>query len=134
MRTKLSTLQPQVSTLALAHIGALPEPLPSGTRLTTLRYTPNYAGMPFNGSLVIATYCVPTRPGWVRPLANVLVDREATLGSTLSERALGIFMGGWTPYWLGHVLSSIVLHQVRLVVRARARPLLCCASPGQGQV
>jgi hypothetical protein len=26
-------------------------------------YTPDYAGMPFNGSLVIATYCVPTAPG-----------------------------------------------------------------------
>jgi len=76
-----------------------------------VKYTPDYAAMPFNGSLVIATYCVPTRPGWVRPLANVLVDREAALGSTLSERALRLFMGGWTPYWLGHVLSSVVLHQ-----------------------
>lgn len=76
-----------------------------------VKYTPRYAGMPFNGSLVLATYCVPTRPGWVRPLANVLVDRDAQLGDTLAERALGIFFSRWTPTWLGHVLSSIVLHQ-----------------------
>ena len=38
-----------------------------------VKYAPDYAAMPFGGSLVIATYCVPTRPGWVRPLANVAV-------------------------------------------------------------
>lgn len=76
-----------------------------------VKYSPNYAGMPFNGSLVLATYCVPTRPGWVRPLANVLVDSEAVLGDTLAERALAIFMSGATPDWLGHILSSAVLHQ-----------------------
>ena len=26
-----------------------------------VKYTPDYAGMPFGGNLVIATYCVPTR-------------------------------------------------------------------------
>ena len=76
-----------------------------------VKYAPNYAAMPFNGSLVIATYCVPTRPGWVRPLANVLLDREAVLGWTLAERALSIFMYSATPIWVGHILSSVVLHQ-----------------------
>ena len=76
-----------------------------------VKYMPDYAGMPFDGKVVIATYCVPTKPGWVRPLANVLVDRERELGNTLAERALGLFMGGLTPSWLGHVLSSVVLHQ-----------------------
>mmetsp|Transcript_41397 Transcript_41397/g.65591 ORF Transcript_41397/g.65591 Transcript_41397/m.65591 type:complete len:227 (-) Transcript_41397:114-794(-) len=72
---------------------------------------PNYAGMPFNGSLVIATYCVPTRPGWVRPLANVFVDQEYKLGNTIAERALGFFMADLLPAWVGHVASSFVLHQ-----------------------
>ena len=52
-----------------------------------VKYTPDYAGMPFGGNLVIATYCVPTRPGWVRPLANVLVDREAKLGGAPRRRS-----------------------------------------------
>ena len=76
-----------------------------------VKYAPNYSAMPFDGSLVIATYCVPTRPGWVRPLANVLLDKEAVLGWTLAERALGVFMNFATPKWLGHILSSVVLHQ-----------------------
>ena len=76
-----------------------------------VKYAPNYSAMPFGESLVIATYCVPTRPGWVRPLANVLLDKEATLGNTLAERALSIFMNFATPKWLGHILASIVLHQ-----------------------
>jgi phenylpropionate dioxygenase-like ring-hydroxylating dioxygenase large terminal subunit len=76
-----------------------------------VKYIPDYPGMPFNGSLVLATYCVPTRPGWVRPLANVLNDRGYTSGGTLAERALQIFMAGTLPDWLGHQLSSIVLHQ-----------------------
>ena len=76
-----------------------------------VKYVPDYSGMPFGGSLVLATYCVPTRPGWVRPLATVLHDREHELGSTLAERALGVFMAGVLPTWLGHVLSSVVLHQ-----------------------
>ena len=76
-----------------------------------VKYMPDFAAMPFEGTLVIATYCVPTRPGWVRPLANVLHDRDHVLGSTLAERALGVFMAGVLPTWLGHVLSSVVLHQ-----------------------
>ena len=76
-----------------------------------VKYVPNYGGMPFNGSLVLATYCVPTKPGWVRPLATVLNDRDYELGGTLAERALGVFMAGLLPAWLGHVLSSVVLHQ-----------------------
>ena len=44
-----------------------------------VKYAPNFDAMPFGESLVIATYCVPTRPGWVRPLANVLLDSEAHL-------------------------------------------------------
>jgi phenylpropionate dioxygenase-like ring-hydroxylating dioxygenase large terminal subunit len=41
-----------------------------------VKYVPNYSAMPFNGALVIATYCVPIKPGWVRPLANVLLDDQ----------------------------------------------------------
>ena len=76
-----------------------------------VKYAPDYGAMPFGGSLVIATYCVPTKPGWVRPLANVLLDREQPLGWTLAERALSVFMNFATPKWLGHVLASVVLHQ-----------------------
>ena len=47
----------------------------------------------------------------MRPLANVLLDDEATLGSTLAERALAIFINYPLPPWVGHVLSSVVLHQ-----------------------
>ncbi|KAL1510910.1 hypothetical protein AB1Y20_005739 [Prymnesium parvum] len=76
-----------------------------------VKYTPDYAGMPFNGSLVLATYCVPTRPGWVRPLANVIADKAHVSRGTLAERALALFMAGWLPAWVGHVGSSVVLHQ-----------------------
>lgn len=76
-----------------------------------VKYAPDYGAMPFGGSLVIATYCVPTKPGWVRPLANVLLDKEQPLGWTLAERALSVFMNFATPKWLGHVLASVVLHQ-----------------------
>lgn len=74
-------------------------------------YKPDYQAMPFGGGLVIATYCVPTRPGWVRPLANVINDASHPSSGTIAEFALGIFMAGLTPSWLGHILSSIVLHQ-----------------------
>lgn len=76
-----------------------------------VKYSPDYSGMPFKGTLVIATYLVPTRPGWVRPLANVLLDREKKLGNTIAERALSIFVSGATPDWFGHIASSVVLHQ-----------------------
>jgi phenylpropionate dioxygenase-like ring-hydroxylating dioxygenase large terminal subunit len=76
-----------------------------------VKYAPDWDGMPFGGNLVIATYCVPTKPGWVRPLANVLVDNDREGRGTLAERALGIFFSPLTPKWLGHVLASIVLHQ-----------------------
>ena len=62
----------------------------------------------FEGALVIATYCVPTRPGWVRPLANVLLDNEATMGLTLAEQALSVFVNYPLPPWVGHILSSVV--------------------------
>mmetsp|Transcript_120657 Transcript_120657/g.219395 ORF Transcript_120657/g.219395 Transcript_120657/m.219395 type:complete len:512 (+) Transcript_120657:100-1635(+) len=76
-----------------------------------VKYTPDYAGMPFKGALVIATYLVPTRPGWVRPLANVLYDKDRKLGNTIAERALRLFIAGLTPDWAGHIGSSVVLHQ-----------------------
>lgn len=76
-----------------------------------VKYRPNYKAMPFEGNLILATYCVPTAPGKVRPLANVLRKRDAPFGNTLSERALSLFMGPLTPTWFGHIASSIVLHQ-----------------------
>jgi hypothetical protein len=76
-----------------------------------VKYMPDYPGMPFKGSLVLATYCVPTKPGWVRPLATVIHDSSRPLGGTLAERALGLFMSGLLPTWIGHILSSFVLHQ-----------------------
>lgn len=75
-------------------------------------FRPDNHQMPFNGSLAIGTYCVPTAPGKVRPLAVVAHDpRRQGQGGTLAERALAVFMSPWTPAWLGHVLSSVVLHQ-----------------------
>jgi len=66
--------------------------------------------------MTIATYCVPTRPGWVRPLATVIVrDRPPfwwlQKDVKIAEVVLEIFMNPSTPAWVGHVLSSIVLHQ-----------------------
>jgi len=81
-----------------------------------VKYRPNFPAMPFQKKLLLATYCVPTKPGWVRPLANVLVRKsknndEDEMPDTLAKRALDIFMGPFTPTWFGHIASSIVLHQ-----------------------
>lgn len=76
-----------------------------------VKYAPDYAAMPFGGGLVLATYCVPTAPGRVRPLATVLRREGLPVGSTLAERALFAFMGPLTPAWVGHLASSVVLHQ-----------------------
>jgi len=81
-----------------------------------VKYRPDYHAMPFEKDLLIATYCVPTKPGWVRPLATVLVRKSTSETSLfaptpLSKRALDVFMMPFTPTWLGHILSSIVLHQ-----------------------
>jgi len=80
-----------------------------------VKYRPDYSAMPFEKNLLIATYCVPTKPGWVRPLATVLVrkpeDNDNNVPVTLSKRALDIFMGPFTPTWFGHIAASIVLHQ-----------------------
>ena len=51
------------------------------------------------------------RDGEGATLAVVLSDRDKRLGNTLSERALSIFMAGLLPKWLGHIGSSVVLHQ-----------------------
>lgn len=81
-----------------------------------VRYTPDNPSMPFGGKMIIATYCVPTRPGWVRPLATVLIQERPPFwwlqnNVKLSEYVLEVFMNPLTPAWLGHILSSIVLHQ-----------------------
>ncbi len=81
-----------------------------------VRYTPDNPSMPFGGKMTIATYCVPTRPGWVRPLATVVMKERPPFwwiqeNVQLSEFALEIFMNPLTPVWMGHILSSIVLHQ-----------------------
>jgi phenylpropionate dioxygenase-like ring-hydroxylating dioxygenase large terminal subunit len=81
-----------------------------------VRYTPDNPSMPFGGKMTIATYCVPTRPGWVRPLATVVMKERPSFWwmqerVQLSEFVLEIFMNPLTPVWLGHTLSSIVLHQ-----------------------
>eukprot|EP00449_Zooxanthella_nutricula_P055900 CAMPEP_0198575396 /NCGR_PEP_ID=MMETSP1462-20131121/116097_1 /TAXON_ID=1333877 /ORGANISM="Brandtodinium nutriculum, Strain RCC3387" /LENGTH=283 /DNA_ID=CAMNT_0044306637 /DNA_START=62 /DNA_END=913 /DNA_ORIENTATION=- len=75
-----------------------------------VKYHPDYAAMPFRGTVVISTYCVPTRPGWVRPLAVVLQDKDPDQEVTLAVRALSVFMGP-VPVWLQHVLAPLVLHQ-----------------------
>ena len=59
----------------------------------------------------------------VRPLANVLLDNEATLGWTLAERALGVFVNYPLPPWVGHVLSSVVLHQDAGLLYGQSRTL-----------
>ena len=66
--------------------------------------------------MTIATYCVPTRPGWVRPLATVVLQDRPPFwwlekDVKIAEIALEIFMNPLTPAWVGHILSSIVLHQ-----------------------
>jgi len=79
-----------------------------------VKYSPDYPAMPYEKNLLIATYCVPTKPGWVRPLATVLLRKEKKEKrkiDTLSKRALDVFMGPYTPTWFGHIASSIVLHQ-----------------------
>ena len=94
-----------------------------------VKYRPNYGAMPFEGALVLATYCVPTAPGKVRPLATVLRDRAAPFGETLSERALAVFMGptwfpGLVPKWFGHIASSVVLHQDAALLYEQYRNLI----------
>jgi len=92
-----------------------------------VKYSPNYPAMPFEETVVIATYCVPTKPGWVRPLATVALLEDAEEGggnkknllelfedirkTPLSKIALSIFMNPITPIWFGHIASSIILHQ-----------------------
>ena len=45
-----------------------------------VKYLPNFAAMPFGRSLVIATYCVPTKPGWVRaPLLGLCWSSDGPL-------------------------------------------------------
>ncbi|MBD2169271.1 Rieske 2Fe-2S domain-containing protein [Calothrix membranacea FACHB-236] len=59
------------------------------------------------GKLILALYATPTRPGWCRHIGSqVLVKNES--GKT--PKGLGIF-GLPMPTWLGHVLSSLFLHQ-----------------------
>ena len=87
------------------------------------RYMPNFAAMPFEGTLVIATYCVPTKPGWVRPLANVLLDSDAKMGWTMAEQALAVFVNYPLPPFVGHILSSVVLHQDSGLLYGQSRNL-----------
>lgn len=75
-----------------------------------VKYVPDYPGMPFKGTLVIATYCVPTAPGFVRPLATVIQNKAAGVEETLATRALSVFMGP-VPLWFQHLMAPIVLHQ-----------------------
>ncbi|WP_096588989.1 Rieske 2Fe-2S domain-containing protein [Calothrix sp. NIES-2098] len=59
------------------------------------------------GKLILALYATPTRPGWCRHIGcQVLVKNE----SGKIPKGLGIF-GLPMPTWLGHVLSSLFLHQ-----------------------
>ena len=44
----------------------------------------------------------------VRPLANVLLDKEATLGWTLAERALGVFVNYPLPPWVRMVKVGVL--------------------------
>ncbi|NET37351.1 MAG: Rieske 2Fe-2S domain-containing protein [Cyanothece sp. SIO1E1] len=59
------------------------------------------------GKFILALYASPTRPGWCRQIGcQVLVKNEA--GKTPPGLA---FFGLPMPTWLGHVLSSLFLHQ-----------------------
>jgi phenylpropionate dioxygenase-like ring-hydroxylating dioxygenase large terminal subunit len=59
------------------------------------------------GKLILALYASPTRPGWCRQIGcQVLVKNEE--GKT--PKGLGFFALPM-PTWLGHVLSSLFLHQ-----------------------
>ncbi len=57
--------------------------------------------------LILALYVVPTRPGWCRNIAaQVYVKND----KGESPKGLG-FLGLPMPVWLGHILSSVFLHQ-----------------------
>jgi phenylpropionate dioxygenase-like ring-hydroxylating dioxygenase large terminal subunit len=59
------------------------------------------------GKLILALYATPTRPGWCRHIGcQVFVKNE----DGKRPQGLGIF-GLPLPTWLGHVLSSLFLHQ-----------------------
>jgi len=59
------------------------------------------------GTLILALYASPTRPGWCRHIGcQVFVKNEA--GKT--PPGVGFF-GLPMPTWLGHVLASLFLHQ-----------------------
>lgn len=89
-----------------------------------VKYAPNYSAMPFKGALVLATYCVPSAPGVVRPLAVVLLDKQYRKGNTLAETALAGYFGPFGKFaWIGHVASSIVLHQDSLLLYHQYRTL-----------
>jgi phenylpropionate dioxygenase-like ring-hydroxylating dioxygenase large terminal subunit len=59
------------------------------------------------GKFILALYAVPTRPGWCRTIGcQVLVKDEE------GKRPKGLaFFGLPMPEWLGHVLSSLFVHQ-----------------------
>jgi len=99
-----------------------------------VKYRPDYHDMPFDKNLVIGTYCVPTKPGWVRPLTTVAMLKEENqddqkkkwniMNTPLSMRALSVFMSPISPVWFGDIASSIVLHQVPNTVPTVKMPIV----------
>lgn len=59
------------------------------------------------GKLILILYAIPTRPGWCRQIGcQILVKNNQ------GKRPPGLsFFGAPIPDWLGHVLSSLFLHQ-----------------------
>lgn len=84
-------------------------------------YRPQWSGMPFRDSVVIATYSVPTAPGVVRVTATVLQDQSVRCETTLATVAFSIYT--LIPTWLQHVLSPIVLHQDAGILYNQSRNL-----------
>ena len=74
------------------------------------------------GGLLLVLYATPTRPGWCRHIGcQVLIKNEA--GKTPPGVA---FFALPMPTWLGHILSSVFLHQDLVFLHHQEKRLAHC--------
>lgn len=74
-----------------------------------VKYHPHSQSMPFEGNLILATYCVPTAPGRFRVLAVVAKNNDLSFGETVAGRLLTLM--DLVPKWLQHLLTPVVVAQ-----------------------
>jgi len=81
-----------------------------------MRIASTYEG---DTQMLLALYAIPTRPGWCRHIGcQVLVKNEQ------GKRPPGIaFFALPMPVWLGHVLSSLFLHQDQALLHYQEKNL-----------